>query len=325
MQTKITEEKKINFTKRDYFLWSAKLLLSIIVIWYLYNKVENITFAELLPEKKIHFLIAAALLGILNLTLQIFKWKYIANVVLAEKSKRKIFLSYIYGLAIGILTPARSGEVIGRKMALNEKRFFEVIGATFYDKVTNLLTTLFFGSLATILYLHFRLSINYILTVPIFLSFFFASLLLFKILTGGNAWQSIFISIFENVKYLKKFVERAKFLFAVNGKFLSTLFLFSFAIFAVYNFQFGALSSAYSSSGALYEFIWISILLFFVKSFLPVFTIGELGVREGAAIFFMSQFGYAESIGFHAAIMLFIINIAIPSFIGGLALLLREK
>ncbi len=325
MQSEFTEEQKFTFTKKDYWLWSAKIILSVIVIWYLYGKIENLSFEELVPTKNYHLFITAILLGALNIILQVIKWKLVANEILKEKSKRRIFLSFIYGLAIGILTPARSGEVIGRKIALKDKRFFEVIGATFYDKITNLLTVLFLGSLATILYLHFKLSVSYLLTVPIFLSFIFASLLVMKILTGSNAWQSIILSFFENIKYLKKFQERAKLLFAVNGKFLTTIFSYSILTFAIYNLQFGVLASVYSDTFAIYDFVWISVLLFFVKAFLPVLTIGELGVREGAAIFFMVQFGYAETVGFNAAIMLFIMNIAIPSFFGGLALLFREK
>lgn len=325
MSTDTDEKQKLSFTKKDYWLWGVKLILSIIIIWYLYGKIEDLTFSELLPSSNYHLLFLAVLLGVLNLTLQLLKWKYIAKLVLKEESNRRIFLSFIYGLAIGILTPARSGEVIGRKFALKDNRFFEVIGATFYDKITNLLTVLFLGSLATILYLHFKLGVNYMLTAPMFLSFVFASLLLLKIITGSSAWQTIFLTFFENIKYLKKFQERAKLLFSVNGKFLTIIFFYSLVTFAIYNIEFGVLASLYSDVSAIHDFIWISVLLFFVKAFLPVFTIGELGVREGAAVFFMVQFGYAESVGFHAAIMLFIINIAIPSFFGGIALLLREK
>lgn len=60
-----------------------------------------------------------------------------------------------------------------------------------------------------------------------------------------------------------------------------------------------------------------------VKSMLPI-SIGDLGIRESAAVFFLGKIGLAESTAFNASILLFLINLVIPSMIG-LVLVLKYR
>lgn len=53
----------------------------------------------------------------------------------------------------------------------------------------------------------------------------------------------------------------------------------------------------------------------FVKSALPI-TFGELGVGEAASIHFFGQFGVPKAAAFDASILLFMINMVIPSLVG---------
>jgi len=54
----------------------------------------------------------------------------------------------------------------------------------------------------------------------------------------------------------------------------------------------------------------------FVKTIIPPISLGELGIREGASVFFISKMGEVSSVGFNASIFLFIINLLIPALIG---------
>ena len=60
-----------------------------------------------------------------------------------------------------------------------------------------------------------------------------------------------------------------------------------------------------------------------VKSLLPI-SIGDLGIRESAAIFFLGKIGVHESTAFNASILLFLINLLIPSLVG-LVLVLKYR
>jgi len=54
----------------------------------------------------------------------------------------------------------------------------------------------------------------------------------------------------------------------------------------------------------------------FAKTILSPLSFSELGVREGASIFFLTQMGESSSTALNASLSLFIINIIVPSLIG---------
>jgi uncharacterized membrane protein YbhN (UPF0104 family) len=56
---------------------------------------------------------------------------------------------------------------------------------------------------------------------------------------------------------------------------------------------------------------------------LPI-SFGDLGVRETATVFFVSLIGGQKTTGFNASILIFLINLAFPSFIGFLLLFIPK-
>ena len=48
----------------------------------------------------------------------------------------------------------------------------------------------------------------------------------------------------------------------------------------------------------------------------PTVTLLDLGIREGAAVYFLGQLGYAEAAAFNAAFLLFCINLLVPAVVG---------
>lgn len=57
-------------------------------------------------------------------------------------------------------------------------------------------------------------------------------------------------------------------------------------------------------------------LIFFVKSFIPAWTITELGIRETIAISVLGFAAVPTSIAFTATFLLYVINLIIPALIG---------
>ena len=62
----------------------------------------------------------------------------------------------------------------------------------------------------------------------------------------------------------------------------------------------------------------------FAKTIIPPVSFGELGIREGASVYFLKQVGVSAAAGFNAAIFLFIINVLLPA-LTGLIFLLKRK
>jgi hypothetical protein len=69
--------------------------------------------------------------------------------------------------------------------------------------------------------------------------------------------------------------------------------------------------------------MWAAVMVMFVKAFIPSFTLGELGVREAAAVYFLGILTGEGTAGFNASMSLYIINVLVPSLIG--LLLITKK
>jgi len=81
---------------------------------------------------------------------------------------------------------------------------------------------------------------------------------------------------------------------------------------------------AFSNQYEFINYLWAGNLIMFAKTIIPPISFGELGIREGASVFFITQMGGAASVGFNASIFLFIINLLLPSLIG-VAMFLRKN
>jgi uncharacterized membrane protein YbhN (UPF0104 family) len=100
------------------------------------------------------------------------------------------------------------------------------------------------------------------------------------------------------------------------------LLLLTFSFYFIFLLQFYILVTSFEAAPVLPAFQANSAAML-VKSLLPI-SIGDLGVRESAAIFFLTKIGLEESTAFNASILLFFINLLIPSLVG-LVLVLKYR
>ena len=99
---------------------------------------------------------------------------------------------------------------------------------------------------------------------------------------------------------------------------------FSFFFYLCYIIQYALLVSAFSGHYDAVNFLWAANLIMFVKTIIPPISLGELGIREGASIYFLTQMGQSASVGFNASILLFVINLLIPALIGAVMFLRKN-
>ena len=102
---------------------------------------------------------------------------------------------------------------------------------------------------------------------------------------------------------------------------LSSLSLLFYACFIL---QFALLVTAFSHQINFLDYIWSGNLVMFAKTIIPPVSFGELGIREGASVYFLKQVGVSAAAGFNASIFLFLINVLLPA-LTGLILLLKRK
>jgi uncharacterized membrane protein YbhN (UPF0104 family) len=103
------------------------------------------------------------------------------------------------------------------------------------------------------------------------------------------------------------------------------MFAVSFLFYVCFLLQYAILVAAFSNHYNFSDYIWAGNLMMFAKTIIPPVSLGELGIREGASVFFITMLGESASTGFNASIFLFFINVLIPSLIGMILLLKKNN
>lgn len=328
----MTAQEVKNILKQNSFILrykrvitiSAKLIIAFGLLFYL---IYAVNFQEILTaiQQSNRYLIAAAfLLSFLNVYLQFYKWKITANVVLQENHNGKIWLSLFYGFSAGVFTPARIGEYFGRAIIFKSQSLLRVTLATLLDKVFLLIIVAFFGSISSIIFIHYKYNVAYYLTLGLFILIFTLFYLLLLLLFNDKFWDNILFTKLRDSIKLHWLFEKIKVFRKLDKKYAVKMFAVSFLFYLCFLIQYALLVSAFSNHNQFLDYLWAGNLMMFAKTIIPPVSLGELGIREGASVFFITQLGESASVGFNASIFLFFINVLIPSLIG-LILLLKKN
>jgi uncharacterized protein (TIRG00374 family) len=301
-----------------YLFWLLlKILITGGIFWLILNFVNIGEFKKILLEANVYLLAAAFLMSFLNIYLQYLKWKLTCNYVLNENNKKKIWFSLMHGLSAGAFTPARAGEYFGRAIVFKDRSFLQVSAAVIIDKLFPLLPIFLFGGMAVIPILNIYYHVQYYTII--------------FLIVGIGCLSSYIIYSKKNIKnYLNNFIDSSQRLSeikiklqALNGMdsaYFKKMIIFSTFFYLCFTVQFVILISAFTNSFAVGDFLWMGNAVMFAKTLVPPFTLGELGIREGISIFFLGKIGISASAALNASLMLFVINILIPSAAGVLFL-----
>ena len=302
----------------------AKILISSGFLLYL---ISSINFNEIVNAAKqadILLIVLASVLVLPNVYLQFYKWKITANVVLQENHNSKIWLSLFYGLSAGVFTPARIGEYFGRAIVFKNQSLLRVTLATLLDKIFLLLIVVFFGSITSLFFLHYYYQITSYITIGLFILLFVLFYFFFLIIFNDGFWDSVLFTKLRDSIKLHWLFEKIKVFRKLDKKYATKMLLISFLFYLCFLVQYAVLVAAFSNHNNYFEYLWAGNLIMFAKTIIPPVSLGELGIREGASVFFITLLGESASTGFNASIFLFLINVLFPSLIG-LILLLKKN
>jgi len=294
--------------------------LLIFLIYYIEPSRIKETF---LKANKIYLFIAFLLLP-LNLYLQFFKWKILSSKYFGITDNGKIWLSLFYGISGGIFTPMKSGEYFARALPYKNVKVLDVILATLVDKLIPIFFVVIIGGTFFIIYLKSLLGYSIIATIVLIVVY--KTMVMFPLfLLFGNGEISIKLRGWLNSKkYFEKVLSRISFLKDMDSGTLIKLITASFFYHLTFTIQMTLLLSAFSGEFNFILFFFAANLIIFAQIIIPPIAFGEVGVREGAAVYFLQNLGFSGVIGFNAAISLFFINLLLPSIVGLLLLLKRN-
>jgi uncharacterized membrane protein YbhN (UPF0104 family) len=252
-------------------------------------------------------LLGALALVFANIGLQIAKWRYFVRLVNPANSNLEIAASLLFGISLGTITPGQIGEFGGRALRHRSLPAGSVVGLTLVDKL-QMMCILGIGGTISLVVLYkipsiFGITIITLVSlIGIFL--FFNSMSLVGLVNRVKP------ELLEH-RLLKEFfhaigVFRRKDLFVslvLSGLFYGVLYA-----------QMHLLVNAFESVGPGTVFLGFAAMMF-TKSLVPI-SFGDLGIREGISVYFFSLCGVASATSLSAALLLFVINILLPSVVG---------
>jgi uncharacterized membrane protein YbhN (UPF0104 family) len=301
---------------KNAILIAAKLLIAAGLIYYIVNVVDYNKILQAIEEANLTIIGVVTLLGVINIYLQFSKWKLTCIEVLGESDKFKVFRSLFYGFSAGIITPLRVGEYFGRGIEFKEKSLLQVTLATLVDKFFPLLMVASFGAVSSLLFIYVYYGVSVYLVLSLFILIFTLLYLLISLLISKRFWNNILFSRISASVRLKPFLNKLRVFENLDRIYFYKMLLISFLFYSCFLIQYALLVMAFSNHYDFLDYLWAANLIMFVKTIIPPISLGELGIREGASIYFLTEMGETAAIGFNASIMLFVINLLIPALIG---------
>ena len=294
----------------------AKILIAGGLLFFLIQSVDYDKIVYALRNANLYVIGAVILLGIVNIYLQYTKWNLTSREILGVNDKSKSFRSLFYGFSAGIITPLRIGEYFGRGIEFKDKSLLQVTLATLVDKFFPLLLVAFIGSISSLLFIYFYYQVSLYIVFALFIINFTLFYILILLLLSNKFWNTILFTKLKSSPKLKTFFDKLKVFQSLDKKYFYKMLFISFLFFSCFLIQYALLVSAFANHYDYLNYLWAANLIMFTKTIIPPVSMGELGIREGASVYFLTQMGESASVAFNASIFLFIINLLIPALIG---------
>ncbi len=262
-----------------------KIIISILFLIFLFFIIKPQQVLSALKNANLLWVFLALLLLPLNLFLQSMRWKFLVTLSKEKVSNKEIIYSILYSFSYSIFTPARLGE-IGRAFHITNSKKDEMVVLAFYEKFFAFCSLMLFGLIS----LSFYQSFYYLIAV-----------------VGVILLMSFSKFIAQHLPYLKKFSNILQKVHTAKIFLISLLFVF------VYISQFYLILNAFKPVDIFSSFFFISIVM--LVNAVPI-TFSGLGLRELASVYFFKQLLISPGQAASASLLLFAINILIPTFCG---------
>lgn len=285
----------------------SKILFSVLVLAFLVTRVKPSQMAAAISEADFSYLLLALAILPLNLFWQSSRWWLLLKKVKPEVSFRESFQSTLVGLTLGLTIPGGFGAW-GKIFFIPEKGRTTLLGLAVAESMSMYFATLFWGLPALAFFLLGKLQLTFLVML------LFGLLIIAMVLFRKNLYRSIYPLIPFKGK-AESFGEAVKLL--GTGEIFIILAI-SLVFFLTFNFQLFLIVRAFADLGGVFLAASIS-MIFLVKNSLPV-GFGDLGTREGAAIFFLGKCGMSSSQALDSSLLLFTINMLLPALFGSLYL-----
>lgn len=266
----------------------ATLTLLGSLAWF---KFKGLEFTSSWVEVGLLFpLLAAIALSVANLSTETVKYQSLLGKNRIDFANA--FRSVLAGMSVGIWTPNRVGEFLGRLRYAPRGEKKRSMGATVAGSLLQGGVTILFGCIG-LAFFDFQIDISVDLNLVLAVSLILSLILVVLFRSGPIA------------AFRQKHVE-------ISGSQMFVAFSWAIIRYFIFSTQFVILLYAFGFNGTPLEAFSGVFLLYAIQSYIPGSFLSELGVREVLAVLFFSSF-FDNPIGAPlAAFCLWTLNIGLP-------------
>ncbi len=321
---------KLNNTKK-VLTTTLKVLLALLSYGFVGYRIYNSpdissfqTFFNNLDINQWYILMLISVLMIINWSLEAIKWKNLIKPIQKVGFLKSLFAVWT-GVTVGNITPNRIGEFAGRILFLEKKNRHKGTSITLYGDLAQFVVTLLFGIAGFSLLSQYLLSntlgnnnnntILIILTTGILLSVI-CSIIYYKI-------EKI-MSLLARIKFLENAVSRFSFIDKIDSKLKSQTLILSILRYLVFTLQFYLALLFFEIEISYYHAIISISSIYLATHIVPNIPFAEIGIRVSFSLLFIGLFTDSNAFVLFSSLLIYVINIAIPSFGGGIYLLRRK-
>ncbi len=286
--------------------------LAIALLGYLIYLIDIDQIANAAATADIRWILLALFLLPVNVLLEGVLWRRMVLTVAPQTNLGRSLGSLLCGFALGIFTPGRAGEFAGRAFYLRHPDKWELGTLVLTQRMLDFVAAVNTGMAVFLVYL--LLHAEATSTLWWILAFVGGGTVLF--LTPLALLPQLTHKLLSKILRKPGFRRRIAFLKKQTSRSMASLLALAFVRYLVYCTQFVLLALAFGSSIRWHLNYAAVALVFLVKFLIPSITLTDLGVREGAAVFFFGQFGVGEAVAFNAAFALYCINLLLPALAG---------
>ncbi len=255
-----------------------------------------------------YLFVAAIVLMPVNWLLETVKWRLLIK---SAEPFAHLFKSVIAGITLGFVTPARSGEFVGRVLFVAEENKAKIFYLSSIGGIAQSVATL---------------------TAGVFFVFMWSANSFFYGLTIGVAL--VFMLIYFRFDLLNRFISSNSFLkkhsLIIREKELPDIttqikvLVLSFIRFGVYLLQYVLLLMFFGVSSDFFALLIHSGVFLVAQTFSPMMPFVDVSYRGGSALYVFHNFSQNNIAVLSAVMMVWLINLVIPSLIGYFFILNRK-
>ncbi|MFP4555671.1 MAG: lysylphosphatidylglycerol synthase domain-containing protein [Bacteroidales bacterium] len=218
-----------------------------------------------------------------------------------------------YGVGVGLFTPNRTGEPIGRMAMVPHDIRGKAAVLSILCGMTQQLATLLFGFVGlAFLVSSFKFKLSSTIYNPWVISFLAIATIAVLFLVFKFR---VVLKFLTRIEFIKRILHGESIVFYISSTRVLALLSLSFIRYAVFTTQFVILLYYFGFNGNILSVYAAVFATYLFASVIPSLAIGEAGVRAGFAILFIGAI-WNSPMGIAAAtLLIWILNVALPGLV----------